>query len=104
MIEETINFVNGRCQVIAGTGANSTSEALEFFGKNSIYIYVTQAFVLRCIMGVVNRLPFVNMNASSYPYYFIVFILAMLVEIVLILCINKLKHFKKADSDKKILL
>ena len=80
------------------------NQALEFFGKNSIYIYVTQAFVLRCIMGVVNRLPFVNMNVSSYPYYFIVFILAMLVEIVLILCINKLKHFKKADSDKKILL
>ena len=30
VIEETIKFVNGRCQVIAGTGANSTSEALAF--------------------------------------------------------------------------
>ncbi len=30
VIEETINFVRGRCQVIAGTGANSTAEALEF--------------------------------------------------------------------------
>ena len=30
VIEETIKFVAGRCQVIAGTGANSTREALEF--------------------------------------------------------------------------
>ena len=30
VIEETVKFVNGRCQVIAGTGANSTSEALAF--------------------------------------------------------------------------
>lgn len=30
VIEETVEFVSGRCQVIAGTGANSTAEALEF--------------------------------------------------------------------------
>ena len=30
VIEEVIKFVDGRCLVIAGTGANSTSEALEF--------------------------------------------------------------------------
>ena len=30
VIEETVGFVAGRCQVIAGTGANSTAEALEF--------------------------------------------------------------------------
>ncbi len=30
VIAETIEFVKGRCQVIAGTGANSTGEALEF--------------------------------------------------------------------------
>ena len=30
VIEEVINFVNGRCQIIAGTGANSTAEAVEF--------------------------------------------------------------------------
>ena len=30
VIEEVINFVAGRCQIIAGTGANSTAEAVEF--------------------------------------------------------------------------
>ena len=30
VIEEVINFVSGRCQIIAGTGANSTAEAVEF--------------------------------------------------------------------------
>ncbi len=33
LIKATVEYVNGRCKVIAGTGANSTSEAIELTAK-----------------------------------------------------------------------
>lgn len=37
VIEETVKFVNGRAKVIAGTGANSTAEAVELTAQAKAY-------------------------------------------------------------------
>jgi fucose 4-O-acetylase-like acetyltransferase len=75
---------------------------LQKWGKNSIVIYCTHFFVVKCLRLCMNFLLPGDLHTGEYPWYFILFTCVSMVEIVIIKIWDKYLVSRSAKSENTV--